>query len=138
SVYDPSRPWNAFDNINPNMFASVNPKLIRPQGRSIKGPDGGIWTGWSAAYGVYGGGLSRVEPKTLKMDYWYDPIPNQAVAGLTADHKFLYFTTNGSASGLPYNKDVNCHFVTWDPQEGIIKDVILEKGEKVGLGVLAL
>lgn len=137
SVYDPSAPWNAFDNINPKMFASVKPKLIRPTGRSVMGPDGGIWTGWSAAYGVYGGGLSRIQPDTLKMEYWYDPVPNQQVAGLIADDKYLYFTTNGGASGLNYNHDINCHFAVWKPGTGIIKDFTLPKGETPGFGVLA-
>ena len=137
SVYDPAAPWNAFDNINPKMFASVKPRLIRPVGRTVMGPDGGIWTGWSAAYGVYGGGLSRVQPETLKMEYWYDPVPNQQVAGLTADDKYLYFTTNGGASGLGYNHDINCHFAVWKPGAGIIKDFTLQKGETPGFGVLA-
>ena len=137
SVYDPSQPWNAFDNINPKMFASVKPRLIRPVGRTVMGPDGGIWTGWSAAYGVYGGGLSRVQPETLKMEYWYDPVPNQQVAGLTADDKYLYFTTNGGASGLGYNNDINCHFAVWKPGAGIIRDITLQKGETPGFGVLA-
>jgi len=137
SVYDPSQPWNAFDNVNPKMFATVKPKLIRPVGRTLMGPDGGIWTGWSAAYGVYGGGLSRVEPDTLKMDYWYDPVPNQQVAGLTADDKYLYFTTNGGASGLSYNSDIHCHFAVWKPGTGIVRDIVLQKGETPGFGVLA-
>lgn len=137
SVFDPAQPWNSFDNVNPKMFASVKPKLIRPEGRSIMGPDGGIWTGWSAAYGVYGGGLSRVQPGTLEMQSWYDPIPHQQIAGLTADEKYLYFTTNGGASGLSYNNDVNCHFVVWKPGTGIINDISFQKGEKTAFGVLA-
>lgn len=136
-VYDPSKPWNAFDNINPKMFATVSPKLIRPEGRSVMGPDGGIWTGWSANYGIYGGGLSRVQPDTLKMDYWYDPVPGQQVAGLTADDQFLYFTTNGGASGLGYNKGVNCHFAVWKPGTGVVKDFTFKAGETPGHGVLA-
>lgn len=137
AVFDPNQPWNAFDNINPYTFASVKPDLIRPEGRTILGPDGGIWTGWSAKYGIYGGGLSRVEPGTLKTDHWYDPVPQQQIAGLTADSENLYFTTNGGASGLPYNKDVRCHFVTWKPGEGIINDVVFDNGETLGLGVFA-
>lgn len=137
AVYDPSKHWNAFDNINPKTFATVKPKLIRPEGRSVIGPDGGIWTGWSAAYAVYGGGLSRVQPDTLTMQSWYDPVPNQQIAGLTADDKYLYFTTNGGASGLSYNGEVTCHFSVWKPGTGIIKDFVFKKGDFLGLGVLA-
>ena len=136
-VYDPSKPWNAFDNVNPKMFASVSPQLIRPEGRSVMGPDGCIWTGWSANYGVYGGGLSRVQPDTLKMDYWYDPVPGQQVAGVTADDKLVYFTTNGGASGLGYNKSVQCHFAAWKPGVGIVKDFTFKRGETTGHGLLA-
>ena len=137
SVYDPSLPWNAFDNVNPRMFADLYPKLVRPEGRSVMGPDGCIWTGWSAGYGIYGGALSRVQPDSLKMDYWYDPIAGQQLAGLTADGQYLYFTTNGGASGLPYHEGINCHFAVWKPGTGVVRDFVLEKGETIGLGVLA-
>ncbi len=127
TVYDPEQPWNQMQNINPKTLAPVAPDLIRPEARSVLGPDRGVWTGWSAKYGTYGGGLSRVDPLTLEVKKWYDPIKNQQLAGLTADKDFLYFTTNGGASGLPYNK-VNCHFCVWDTEKGLIHQVQLEEG----------
>ena len=48
-VYDPSKPWDQFNNVNPKTLQSVAPlKLGRPIAGSIMGPDGNIWTGWGA------------------------------------------------------------------------------------------
>ncbi|MDU2242565.1 MAG: hypothetical protein E7E23_18510 [Paenibacillus sp.] len=138
TVYDPSRPWDQLNNINPRTLRSVGPDLIRPEGRSVLGPDGGIWTGWSANYGVYGGGLSRIDPDTLEVDSWYDPIPQMAVAGVTADNKYVYFTTHGGASGLATRTDISCHLGVWEPGTGLIHQEILPAGKQAGYGVTAI
>jgi len=134
-VYDPSKEWNQLDNVNPKTLKSVSPALIRPTGRSVVGPDGNIWTGWSAKYGTYGGGLSCIDTDTHEVTSWYDPVPHQAVAGLASDGRYLYFTTNGEASGLAYNGDVKCHFVVWKPGEGIIHDTELKAGETLNQAI---
>lgn len=113
-VYDPEQPWDQAANRNPKTLEQVAPALVRPHGKSTIGPDGAFWTGWSAKYGVYGGGLSRVDPDTLAVTSWYDPIPEQEIASITADDQYLYFTTDGLANGLAEKKDEFC-FAVWDP-----------------------
>ncbi|MFC5648190.1 hypothetical protein ACFPYJ_03485 [Paenibacillus solisilvae] len=140
-VYNIDNPWNQLDNVNPVTLQAVAPDLIRPTGRTLIGPDGGVWTGWSAKYGTYGGGLSRIDVYSQEVASWYDPIPCQQVAGLAADNRYLYFTTNGGASGLPYNKEVICHFAVWSTDgrlvykqafaEGIKLDAVLAVGGRV-------
>lgn len=118
-VYDPTKPWNQRTNDNPRTLQSAAPALIRPTGRSVLGPDGGIWTGWSAQYGVYGGGLTRVDVATLAVQIWYDPIPGQQLAGLARDSRYLYFITDGGSSGLPYKQD-SFYFVVWSAEGNIV------------------
>lgn len=136
-VYDPSSPWDQLNNINPKTLTPVRPQLIRPTGRTILGPDRGVWSGWSAKYGTYGGGLSRIDTDTQEVISWYDPIPGQQVAGLSADDRYIYFSTNGEASGLPYNKDVECHFVVWSPDGHIVYKHRFARGVTLGY-VLAI
>ena len=104
-VYDTDKPWDQFNNVNPKTLESVSPELIRPTGRSIIGPDGNFWTGWSAKYGVYGGGIARVCVDTLEMKCWYDPVPQQGISWIGCDDEYIYFTTNGSANGLPTKQE---------------------------------
>ncbi|THF84488.1 NHL repeat-containing protein [Cohnella fermenti] len=136
-VYDPEVPWDQINNINPRTLQSVAPELIRPEGRSVIGPDGGIWTGWSAEYGHYGGGLSRISPDTLVIESWIDPVPGQQVAGMAADGKYVYFTTNGGASGLAH-REIACSFNVWKPGRGIVHQRTFEMGREAGNGILAL
>ncbi|MBY9078203.1 hypothetical protein KIH86_18170 [Paenibacillus sp. HN-1] len=136
-LYDPSRPWEQLNNLNPRTLRSVAPELIRPEGRSVCGPDGAFWTGWSAQYGVYGGGLSRVDPATLEVEHWYDPVPGQQVSGLAADEEYLYFTTNGGASGLP-PQQVQSRFVVWEPGKGKMQEWQFEKDQVAGNAIAAL
>ncbi len=112
-VYDPASEWGQLDNSNPVTLESVSPRLIRPSGKSVVGPDGHVWSGWMAAYGVYGGGLSKIDVDTHEMSCWYDPVPEQAVMSVAADATSLYFITGGQANGLA-PKTVEPHFVVWD------------------------
>lgn len=137
-IYDPKQPWDQLGNKNPKLVGSVAPDLIRPEAKSVLGPDGNVWTGWSAKYGVYGGGLSSVNPVTQEVKSWYDPIPEQQITGITADNENIYFTTNGHASGLPYNEGIQCHFVVWKPGTGIVKDIPFEKGVALNRALLAI
>ncbi|MDI4645031.1 hypothetical protein [Cohnella hashimotonis] len=120
TVYDPDQPWDQLNNVNPHTLRSVGPQLIRPEGRSVLGPDGGIWTGWSANYGVYGGGLSRVDPETLEVESWYDPIPERAIASVAADDQYVYFTTHSGTSGLATRHDIPWQLGIWEPGKGLI------------------
>jgi sugar lactone lactonase YvrE len=135
-VYDPRAPWDQLNNVNPKTLRPVRPQVVRPEGRSVLGPDGAIWTGWSAKYGTYGGGLSRIDPATHEVEFWYDPIPEQQVAGLAADDRYLYFTTNGGASGLPY-KEEPCHFGVWSTEGRLIFKHRFEEGPRTGAAIVA-
>lgn len=130
-VYDPRQPWDQVNNHNPRTLQAVGPALIRPETRSVIGPDGAFWTGWMARYGVYGGGLSRVDVQTDEVTVWDDPIPGQALMSLAADERYLYFTTGGAGNGLPA-KSEPFHFVVWDPIRGMIHDEPFAQGVKLG------
>lgn len=104
-VYDPKQPWNQYDNINPRLLGSVAPEMVRPHAKSVVGPDGNIWTGWYASYGVYGGGLSRINLPDETVDSWFGLIPEQAIEHLVAGKDALYAVTSGEASGLSYKAD---------------------------------
>ncbi|MDI4644997.1 hypothetical protein [Cohnella hashimotonis] len=136
-VYDPSSSWDQLNNVNPRTLRSVAPELIRPEGRSVVGPDDAVWTGWSARYGVYGGGLSRIDPDSLEVESWLHPVPAQQIAGMAADDKYVYFTTNGGASGLPH-RQVPCRFVIWAPRSGIVHEEILPEDQEAGNAIVAL
>ena len=99
-VYDPAQPWNQRANINPCTIGVVGPELIRPHSRSVIGRDGGIWTGWYAAYGVYGGGITRMDPDTQEVQTWREVIPGQSIEHITAGEQGLYAVSGPYANGL--------------------------------------
>jgi len=127
-VYDPAKPWDQMNNTNPVTLAQAGPDLIRPHGKSVIGPDGAFWTGWTAKYGVYGGGLTRVDTKTYEMKLWYDPIPEQSIEALAAGGKYLYFTTSGRGNGLK-TKTGSFYLGVWDPEGELINRIQLPQGE---------
>lgn len=108
-VYDPSQPWDQIGNVNPRTLQSVGPDWIRPLGRSIIGPDGAIWTGWAAKYGVYGGGLTRLDTNTLELTQYSNPLAEQQVSSVAADEQYIYFVTSRGGNGLPQQEEP-CHF----------------------------
>jgi len=104
-VYDPNAEWSQYDNQNPKTLESCGKNMIRPIGRSILGPDGHVWIGWSGLYGVYGGGLTRIHTDTHEVDIRHGIIPLQAHGCLTASDTYVYSTTNGTTSGLNARAD---------------------------------
>jgi sugar lactone lactonase YvrE len=131
-VYRPSEPWDQYGNVNPRTLRPVGPELIRPHGKTVVGPDGGIWTGWMAKYGVYGGGLSRIDAVTKEVTSWYDPVPGQEIGGLTADAERLYFTTGTGGNGLKA-RDEPAHFAVWEPEGRISFLHRFDSGERGGV-----
>jgi hypothetical protein len=131
-VYDPKKPWDQINNVNPKTLRSVAPELIRPGAKSIIGPDGALWTGWTAKYGVYGGGISRVDPDTYNVTEWKNLVPGQSIRSIASGGKNLYFTTSGTGNGLP--EKVEPLFLGMMNTEGKLiwkKEYI--KGQKLGL-----
>lgn len=129
-VYDPREPWNQLDNRNPRTLESVAPEYIRPETGSVLGPDGGIWTGWLAKYGTYGGCLTRVDPETLELHRWDKPVPGQGLSRIAADHRFLYFTTGAHANGLPPATGP-FHLLVWHPDGSQHAALVLPEGTLV-------
>lgn len=105
-VYDPREPWDQVANVNPRTLQSVAPAYIRPEARSVQGPDGHFWTGWMARYGRYGGAITRVHAETLEVTQWDELVPDQAVMAIGADERYLYFATGGAANGLADKEEV--------------------------------
>jgi hypothetical protein len=130
-VHDPAAPWDQISNANPRTLEPVGPELCRPEGRSVIGPDGAFWTGWMARYGVYGGGLSRVDTASGAVRSWRDPVPGQAVGWLEGDERHLYLTTCGAANGLP-SQGGPFHFVVWDPAGRTLLDHVFAADETPG------
>ena len=131
-VYDPEQPWSQLDNANPQTLEPVGSGLIRPAAKSVIGPDENVWSGWMAQYGVYGGGLSRVDVDPLEVTRWYDPVPEQTLVGLAADEQYLYFTTGGGANGLSHKVEP-FHFAVWSPAGEIVWKRKFEEGSTPGL-----
>ena len=107
-VYDPSLPWDQRGNVNPKTLRSVGPDLIRPNAKTVLGADGGLWTGWYAAYGRYGGGISRIDPDTYEVKSWLDIVPEQSIEHIAAGKDSLFAVTSGVANGLPTREDEFC------------------------------
>lgn len=104
-LYDPHKPWNQYDNQNPRLLGFCSPEMVRPQGKSVLGADGNIWTGWWASYGVRGGGITKIDTKTLAVSNWFGIAGEQAIEHLYAGPDFLYAVTSGEASGLMSDHD---------------------------------
>ncbi len=136
-VYDPCAAWNQYDNVNPRTLKSIAPEMVRPHGKSVIGPDGHVWTGWCASYGVYGGGISRINTGTYEVSSWFNVISEQAIEHITAGRSWLYAITSGEASGLSAKKtgfyllrlDTDCNIV-WRRQfpEGIHLSRVIVSG----------
>jgi len=99
-VYDPEKPWDQVNNVNPKTIGSVGPAFIRPHARSVIGADNNIWTGWWAEYGTYGGCISRIDTGTNIVDSWPSYIEGQAINSIAAGKKYIYYTTGKNGNGL--------------------------------------
>ncbi len=130
-VYDSAHPWDERGNRNPRTLRSLYPDLQRPRAGSVLGPDGGVWTGWSAKYGCHGGGISRIDPVSFEVSSWLNPVPGQQVMGLSADNQSLYFSTNSGGEGIPV-RDEPGWFCIWDPADGLVAQHPLASGDAVG------
>ena len=101
-VYDPKKPWDQFNNVNPKTLQSVAPQKLQRPATSILGPDGNVWTSWCSVYGVYGGGISRINVQTNEVTGWFGVIPEQSICFMASGDKYLYATSHWLCSGLPY------------------------------------
>jgi hypothetical protein len=130
-IYDPSQPWDQVGNVNPRTLESVYSKWIRPLGHSIIGPDQAIWTGWSAKYGVYGGGITRLDTETLELSSWPNPLAEQHVSSLASDDQYVYFVSSLGGNGLQA-QDEPCHFGVLTTDGSLVHGQELPYGTKPG------
>lgn len=126
-VYDPSLPWDQRGNVNPKTLRTVGPDLIRPNSRSVYGYDGGVWTGWYAKYGVRGGGISRIDPKTDEVKSWKGPVDGQSVEYIAAGDQGVYVVTSGVGNGL---ETLRCapHLMRLDGECRTLADYVFDEG----------
>ncbi len=114
--YDPNQPWDQINNVNPRVIASLGASgYIRPEGGTNLGPDGKIYTGWLAGYGVYGGALSITDPKTGDNKIIENPLGEQAIIGaFPGDDGLVYISTGLVGNGLPKKSGENPRFGIFD------------------------
>jgi len=113
--YDPDSPWDQWNNVNPRVIASVGERgYIRPTAGVLVAPDGKLYSGWMARYGVYGGAVAITDPATGATELVENPLGEQAVEGLAVDEKFIYVGTSLGANGLPNKKGEWARFGVMD------------------------
>lgn len=114
--YDPNQPWDQINHVNPRVIASLSPSgYIRPEGGTNLGPDGKLYTGWLAGYGVYGGAVSITDPKTGDTRLIENPLGEQAVIGaFPGDDGLVYVSTGLVGNGLPKKAGENPRFGVLD------------------------
>lgn len=96
--FDPAKPWDAVNYVNPKQLAAEAPTCTRPHSRSYIGPDGCIWTGWYGEYGTYSGALSKIETETGKVTVY--PTGDRGIVWIATDDKYVYYVTNGKGNGM--------------------------------------
>ncbi|MDD6877356.1 MAG: hypothetical protein PUD44_06170 [Clostridiaceae bacterium] len=97
--YDPEKPWDQRAGENPRVLGVCAPAYIRPEAGSVLGPDKCVWTGWLAAYGTYGGAISRVRPETGEVTVY--PVGDRGVGAIAAGSRAVFYATSGAGNGLP-------------------------------------
>lgn len=113
--YDPEAPWDQWNNVNPRVIASLGERgYIRPTAGVVLAPDGKLYSGWMAKYGVYGGAVAVTDPATGETAVIENPLGEQAVEGLAVDERFLYIGTSLAANGLPNKKGEWARFGVMD------------------------
>jgi hypothetical protein len=113
TVYDPEQPWDQWNGKNPRHLAAV-PGYIRPTGGIVTGPDGKLYSGWMARYGVYGGAVAITEPVTGATEVIENPLGEQAINGLAVDDRFAYIGTTLGANGLNRKPNESARFGVLD------------------------
>ncbi len=105
TCYDPGQPWDQWNHKNPRPAGNVGSRgYIRPAAGIVTGPDGKLYAGWMARYGVYGGAVSITDPKTGKTDLIENPLGTQAISSIDVDAANIYVGTGLDANGLPHQK----------------------------------
>jgi len=112
--YDTDRPFDQFSGRNPRTIHRPGPEYIRPTGGIAFGPDGRLYSGWMAKYGVYGGALAISDPDGGPGEIIRDPLGAVTIGGVAVDAKHVYLGTNLSANGLRNKPDTAPEFGVMD------------------------
>ncbi|MPM91472.1 hypothetical protein SDC9_138602 [bioreactor metagenome] len=135
-VYYPDKPWSQEDNTNPNTFRLFSSEgYARPEGRSIIGPDGNIYTGLMANYGVYGGAVTKLCIDTNETAIWENKINDYAIGGIFADRKYVYAITCGQGNGMP-TRDVPTYVFRLDCDLNLVESIDCGKKYFAGAAML--
>ncbi|MDA0745739.1 MAG: hypothetical protein O2954_04425 [bacterium] len=114
-VYDPGRPIEK--GVNPRCLGKV-PGQERPIQWCI-GPDNLLYTGTEPSKGRLGGALMCVDPKSLALEHWPTPVPEQSVEYVApvSETGELFCTTSirGGSSAIPTATEA-CVFL-WDTDQ---------------------
>jgi hypothetical protein len=120
AVWDPKQPWDQWNNKNPkHLYTYKGDKdgnQIRPIGGLVVGPQGRLYSGWSAKYGKKGGGLGEWDIATNTARSWTNDIiePEVSIGSIAADDKYVYGVTSNHFSGIkPPSKPLT--FWAFDP-----------------------
>ena len=104
SVYDPriGGEWP----VNPRHVLSIGEQQMRPQGMVSDGQH--LWTATNAKYGLKGGALVRIDPKTETAKVWRNIVPDHNYTGLCVNVKRRHvyagttvYADQGSAEPAP-------------------------------------
>jgi streptogramin lyase len=116
-VYDPRKPFE------PGRAAGANPLLVeyggqvaswRPQAM-IAGPDGRIYLGAVAGYGMLGGPLTVWDPATNQVESFHHLVKNQSVVSLAAADGLIVGGTTVIGGGGSHPTEKEAKLFVWDP-----------------------
>lgn len=131
-VYDPTKPFNTDDNINPRTIKCLDKEgYARPHAKSIIGPDGNIWTGFWANYGIYGGAISVIDTRTDEVRFWESTVAKLSPNQVFTDGKLVYVSTTPDANGLQKSSEL-MHIYAIDTDFNVKYDVTVPEGYHIG------
>ena len=117
--FDPSEKWDQIGHKNPRTIARFGPDYIRPNAGLSVGDDGKLYSGWLAAYSVFGGLLAITDPKTGDSEKFKDPLGAFGINGLAPiGEEFVLMGTTTYGNGLGYQKDVPARLGLWEKATG--------------------
>ncbi|MDP6779999.1 MAG: hypothetical protein QGI83_24805 [Candidatus Latescibacteria bacterium] len=118
ACYDPSRPWDQWNHLNPRPLAKLGPDYIRPIAGIWVGSGDKLYSGWMAKYGTYGGAVAITDPGTGETRRIENPLGEQAVAGLGVGERDLFVGTSLGANGLGEKEGESPSFGVIDIETG--------------------
>jgi hypothetical protein len=115
--FDPNAAWDQIRHRNPQTLATVAPEYIRPAAGVTVGPDGCLYSGWWAKYGVYGGAVARTDLRNGQTEILIDPLGPQGISGLAVLEEIALIGTTTSANGLPKQAGTSAQLGVYDLRE---------------------